>query len=161
MARHGLKLFRIWTRIRQDIRDHRLKSSDSAVSMWRRKQIQWFTWDRGSGFSGLSETAEAGSAVFNKTSVALSKLQVHIFPRKVIFSIALLKWPPARPTGRAGPLVQWCQWWQCTVHRGRGRGNGRLARGRFYRSSFWRGRFWAPRGQLPKYPNWFHVILLI
>jgi hypothetical protein len=37
--------------------------ADSAVSMKLRKRIQQSQWDRGSGFSGVNETAEEDSAV--------------------------------------------------------------------------------------------------
>jgi hypothetical protein len=39
------------------------KSLASMVSMRQRKQIRWYQWNRGSGFSNVNETAEADSAV--------------------------------------------------------------------------------------------------
>jgi hypothetical protein len=60
---HGLKPFRIWLRIHQDIRLKFVWKADSAFSMRPRKWIQRYQWDRRSGFSGLNKTVEAETVV--------------------------------------------------------------------------------------------------
>jgi hypothetical protein len=58
-----LKPFRVWLRIRRDIRDNCLQSSDFVVSLIPRDRFQRFQWDRRIGSRGFNETAGLVSVV--------------------------------------------------------------------------------------------------
>jgi hypothetical protein len=74
---YGLTPFRLWLRIRREIRDDRSKSSASTVSMRPRKP----QWSRGSGFRCY------GFGGFNETAESLNKLQQHNFSSKGSFQL--------------------------------------------------------------------------